>query len=186
MFGAVHRLSQPRSCWQQSVAACCHAGSGPICWHAFCGVHLDTVCMPETSNQLQSSRVCTRSLDSGSRACSQVHGLCAFLFVDSSSRLACDALCDSSNFFTLQNCCSQLVQTIDRLLDIITYSCDSVINRWAVDMQRLHHQLLGQQPQHSFKASHRHNGATRNELLSDQVPNMVKPQTYSVNHPKRL
>lgn len=45
-------------------------------------------------------------------------------------------------------------------------------------MQRLHHQLLGQQPQHSFEPSHRHNGATRNELLSDQVPNVMQQRMH--------
>jgi hypothetical protein len=91
--------------------------------------------------------------------------------------------CTTAAIFHPPTCCSQLVQILtDRLLDIITYSCDFAINRWAVDMQRLHHQLLGQQPQHSFKASHRHNGATRNELLSDQVLKIVKQQMYSIDN----
>jgi hypothetical protein len=50
-------------------------------------------------------------------------------------------------------------------------------------MQRIHRDLLVQQPQHSFQDSHWHNGASRNELLSDQVLNMLKQLMYGVNHP---
>jgi hypothetical protein len=41
-------------------------------------------------------------------------------------------------------------------------------------MQRLHPLLLLQQPVYSFEAEHGdHNGATRNELLSNQVPDLT-------------
>ena len=43
-----------------------------------------------------------------------------------------------------------------------------------METQRIHPLLLLQQPVYSFEAERGdHNGATRNELLSDQVPDLI-------------